>query len=250
MIEEIKKFGLINDNDPHRMLLLSTNLALFGNVGYKNECTWTYFMDTTSDAEVSREIYERILDTYGLTYQYISEFTKLEKLLERAGKEQTLLQVFVPINRVDEVAYLAWVRGIPAHEKTIDLILQGIPKRSEQAFKKVAPALEKLSKIYQAQQEKHPIFKDLMESIKKGDFSVDAFLKIYCNTPEKLGDINDFSARLLLTKEYLLQPFADAQIYQYVTTPANVLKEYRTRLNDIVSKIIEEKRQRKLHQSQ
>ena len=83
-----------------------------------------------------------------------------------------------------------------------------------------------------------------MESIKKGDFSVDAFLKIYCNTPEKLGDINDFSARLLLTKEYLLQPFADVQIYQYVTTPANVLKEYRTRLNDIVSKIIEEKRQR------
>ena len=55
-----------------------------------------------------------------------------------------------------------------------------------------------------------------MESIKKGDFSVDAFLKIYCNTPEKLGDINDFSARLLLTKEYLLQRFADAQIYQYV----------------------------------
>ena len=94
LIEEIKKFGLINDNNPHRMLLLSTNLALFGNVGYKNECTWTYFMDATSHAEVSREIYERILDTYGLTYQYISEFTKLEKLLEKASKEQTLLQVF------------------------------------------------------------------------------------------------------------------------------------------------------------
>ena len=135
MIEEIKKFGLINDNDPHRMLLLSTNLALFGNVGYKNECTWTYFMDATSHADVNREIYERILDTYGLTYQYISEFTKLEKLLEKASKEQTLLQVFVPINRVDEVAYLAWVRGIPAHEKTIDLVLKGIPKNLNKHLK-------------------------------------------------------------------------------------------------------------------
>ncbi len=246
LIEEIKKFGLINDNDPHKMLLLSTNLALFGNVGYKNECTWTYFMETHSHEDVNRTIYERILDTYGLTYQYISELTKLEKLLENASKEQTLLQVFIPINRVDEVAYLAWVRGIPAHEKTIDLVLQGIPKKKAQMFKEIKPALDSLGKIYQTEQEKNPAFKDLVESIKKGDFSVNAFLKIYRNTPEKLEDINDFSARLLLSKEYLLQPFSDVKIYQYVTTPSDVLKEYRTRLNDIVSKIIEEKKQRQV----
>jgi len=246
LIQEIKKYGLINDNDPHKMLLLSTNLALFGNVGYTNECTWTYFMKDSSNTAVNRTIYEGILDTYGLTHQYVNEFTSLEKLLQKASKEQTLLQFFIPINRVDQVAYLAWVRGIPAHQKTIDLVLKDIPKKSKQDFEYVGAALTKLSGIYQAQQEKNSVFKDLLESIKQGAFSVNAFLKTYRNTPEKLGEINDFSARLLLTKDYLLQPFSDMKIYQYVTTPPNVLKEYHTRLNEIVSKIIEEKKQRKV----
>ncbi len=246
LVEEIKKYGFINDTEKHHgLLLLSTNLALFGNVGNVGYCTWQYFMDAMSHEDVRREIYERILDTYGLTYQYISEFTKLEKLLEKASKEQTLLQIFIPINRVDEVAYLSWGPGMPAHKATIELALKDVPKKSRKVFNVVADALDKLGKIYQVEQEKNLVFKDLVESINRGDFSVDALLKIYRNTPAKLGnDINDFTARLVLSKEYLLQPFSDVKIYQYVTTPAAALKEYHAKLNEIVGKIIEEKKER------
>ena len=126
------------------MLLLSTNLALFGNVGYKNECTWTYFMDATSHAEASCEIYERILDTYGLTYQYISEFTK-RKLLEKASKEQTLLQVFVHILIVLMKSRTWHGYVVFLHmKKQSTCILQGIPKRSEQSIQKSSASFRKV----------------------------------------------------------------------------------------------------------
>jgi len=40
----LQKNGLIDDNGEERGFLLSVNLSLFGNTGFKSESTWRYFM--------------------------------------------------------------------------------------------------------------------------------------------------------------------------------------------------------------
>ncbi len=92
-------------------MLLSTNITSFGNAGFENEATWTYFMEEKSHVELERSYYEAIMDEFGLSYTYIDELMGFDGVFL---KHESLLQIFVPKNIVDDIAYLAWITGIPA----------------------------------------------------------------------------------------------------------------------------------------
>ena len=236
LVAELKKSGLINDHGKMGAILLSVNLALFGNVGTPSECTWEYFIKSRGHANPSRVTYEKIMDRFGLTHKYINDLMSLIKLYDT--KEQTIVQVFVPKNKVDQIGYVSWIKGIPAHKETMDWVKRSVKNKT---YSKTQPAIVDLTETFKHEQEVNPIFKNLMERVEAGDFSLDDFLHMYRNNPEKIVDINDVMARLIFTPDVLLNPESGVKFFRFSTVSPERLKIYHQRLNEVVDKIIVEK---------
>jgi hypothetical protein len=241
LVHQLEEHGLVNDNSELGAVLLSANLALFGNVGFPGECTWDYFIGRTESKRVPTIDwdYKPMLESLGLTTKYIDEIVALEDLVK--SKEQILTQIFIPKEKADTFAYLAWVRGIPAHKETIDWILKNVKSKRYADIKDV---MGKLETQFKEEQEKNPIFKELLEKTKKGDFSIASFLHEYRNRPWEIKGMNYVTARLLFTPEFMLNPKSGLKFYRYSTAPRDQLKEYDKKLNEIVNKLIEEKKSR------
>ena len=237
LVNELKEKGLVDDNTSTAAIMLSVNLSLFGNVGFPGECSWQYFVKPAGHREPRRETYEKMMDQFGFSHKYIDEIMSLVKIYDT--DEDTIVQIFVPINKVDEIGYVAWVKGIPAHGDTIDWILKHAKTKSFE--KGVKPTMEKLTDQFARQQASNPLFKNMMEGIQAGDFSLDKFLKVYRNSPWKIKEINDVTARLLFTPNVLLNPSSGVKFYRYSTVAKEKLEEYNKKLNEIISKLIEEK---------
>ena len=119
VVDQLVNYGLINDNYPDTSaILLSTNLALFGNVGFEGEATWEYFIKPKSHATPGPESFIEILDIFDATHEYIDQLNQLSDILYT--KEQTLMQIFIPKEIVDYVAYIAFLQVIPADKDTSD----------------------------------------------------------------------------------------------------------------------------------
>lgn len=236
LMDHITQSGLIND---HRMGndIIATNLALFGNVGTPSECTWEYFIKSRGHANPSREIYEKIMDKFGLTHHYIDELMSLTSSYQT--KEQTILQIFVPKDKVDSIGYLSWVRGIPADQDIMRTVTRGV---EDKTFTKNTPALDHYTKIFRQAKEADPLFKNLVDRIKKGEFSLSYFLNFYRTKPQQIEDINSFQARLFATHEVLLNPYSGVKIFRYSTATPAQLKKYEEKLAAIIKKIIAQKK--------
>jgi hypothetical protein len=245
LVNELKEKGLVDDNTNTAAVMLSVNLFLFGNVGFAGECSWQYFVKPAGHREPKRETYEKMMDQFGLTHKYIDEIMSLVKLYDT--DEDTIIQILVPINKVDEIGYLAWVKGIPAHGETIDWILKQSKSKS---FEKVKPTMEKLTQQFAQQQSSNPLFRSMMEGIQAGDFSLNKFLKVCRNTPWKVKEINDVTARLLFTPNVLLNPSSGVKFYRYSTADRDRLGEYNKRLNQIVDQLLVEKESRSVAKPQ
>ena len=236
LTNELKKGGLINDHGTMGAILLSVNLSLFANVGYPTECTWEYFVQSRGHLNPDRSIYEKIMNIFGLTHKYIPELMSLVKLYET--KEETIVQIFVPKDKVDEIGYLAWVKGIPADEDTINWVESHV---ADKTFSKRQFAIEELETVFHREKEHNPIFRNLLRRAEQGDFSLDSFLKIYRNHPEDIKNINIMSARLIFTPDVLLNPNAGVKFFRYSTAKPDQLERYHKRLNEVVNKILSEK---------
>jgi len=236
LLNELKEHGLVDNRGELAALLLSVNLSLFGSMDWSTSSTWDFFLTELSKKAPSRQIYEGMMDKFGLTHKYIDELLSLVKLYET--KENTLLQIFVPQDKVDEFGYVAWSLGIPKHGKTIAWVYDYLKKKSLPIGKR-GEAMGILAEKFRKDQE-NPIFKDLVESVKEGDFSLDAFLKIYRNTPWKIEEIDHAQARLIFTPNGLLNPASGIQFYRYSTASKIQLREYYKRLNEIMDKIFAE----------
>jgi hypothetical protein len=242
LVNELKKNGLVNDTGELAAILLSVNVSLFGNTGRPTSCTWDYFLTDIEHKTPDRKVYEKMMDKFGLTHKYIDELMSLMKLYDT--KENTLLQIFVPQNRVDDIGYLAWSKGMPLHEESIDWIKKYMRKKSwtHKEGKHVAEwAMEDLAKQFKKEQEKNPLFKDLIESVQAGDFSVNEYLKVYRNKPWELPTINNDQVRLVFSADGLLNPASGTQFYRYSTVSKDRLKKYYQRLNEVIDKIVAEK---------
>jgi hypothetical protein len=239
----------VNDNKlAVRTLLLPVNLALFGSVGSPGECTWNYFLSLKSHLiPLPEENIQPILDAFNLKYDLdilVKELEVLTAMLIDSSPEQTLLQIFIPQEKADDVAYLAWIIGFPAHPKSMDLIesmMEGKPKVGNVT----GPAVRYVMKMYKREGTDNPLYKELLEAVENGDFGVDAFLKVYRNNPSELEHANDTQARLVITNDVLLNPESGVKFFSYFTTPREVQESYLKKLNALVKKVIEKGKSKK-----
>ncbi|HSC25099.1 MAG TPA: hypothetical protein VLB80_02680 [Candidatus Babeliales bacterium] len=237
LINELKSKGLVDDNTETGAILLSVNLSLFGNVGFPGECSWEYFVKPQGHKTPDRELYENMMDRFGLSHNYIDELISLVNIYDT--KEDTIIQVLVPQDKIDEIGYLAWVKGIPAHGDTINWILKNA--KSKSFTRHVSPLMEKLTDKFAKEKNTNPLYKDMMEGIEEGEFSLASFLKIYRNTPWKIKEINDVTGRLLFTPNVLLNPESDVKFYRFSMVEQDKLRAYNRKLNIIIDKLIAEK---------
>jgi len=240
LMKELSENGLVDDNGDASAFLLSVNLSPFGNTGFPSECSWRYFIKEKQHKVPDRSFYEDILKKFELGTEYVDELMSLVDLLSDT-KEQTMLQIFVPKDIVDDVAYLAWATGIPAYKEAIDWVRTNVKNKVYRGKEKRPAALwalDDLQERFKNEQEKNPMFREMMQRIQEGDYSVNSFLKIYTNKPWELPNLNYAQARLVFSKEYLLDPASGIKMYRHTTIRRRKLTEYQRRLDEIIKKIV------------
>lgn len=255
--KELLEFGMINDNIWRvKANLLSTNLALFGNVGFPGECTFEYFLNAKSNTKVSAEIFESILDIFmkpfpspdgprSTLYKYIPQLQNLDKYLVSKkisnGKEpQTLAQIFIPKEMVDQVAYLAWVQGIPHEEKLINWVMHNTAPKFGKAtsFTKLEPHLASIRELFKDKQTEHPIFKIILQGIEEGKYAISTFLDQYKANPSLLPEAgNNAQARISIDPQHVGCIGCGAAVYDYDFISQKNKDAYEKELNEIVYKI-------------
>jgi hypothetical protein len=101
------------DHRPHiRKLLLPVNASLFGNSYNSGECTFYYFVNSYNIKDFDildlvEDIFKSFPGYEKYFLRYKKEITNLNKLLSKEEKDKTglLIQIFVPENQVDSLAY-------------------------------------------------------------------------------------------------------------------------------------------------
>ncbi len=233
----LKNYGLVDDTGALKGLLLSTNIFLFGNTPVSEESTWLYVMKELSHAEPDRAMYESIMDEFGLSYQYVDELMKLVKLLE--AKQQTLLQIFVPKNLIDDIGYLAWTKGIPAHQGSIDWVKK---VKFKNKGKGIGRILSDLKNNFKNKQEKDPLFRDMLKDVEEDAYSIDDYLSKCCSNPASVPNMNEVQARLIFTDDILLNSASGVKMYRYTGVPYRKMKEYKKRFDALIKKMVVSKK--------
>lgn len=239
---KIEELGGVDDNRPEiRDVVMSVNLYLFGNVGFPGECTWNYFLENKSHRWPVATNYYDVIKAFDVTYNIetlAQEALKLSEMLDKAAPEQTIFQFFVPNKIVDNVAYLSWLLGFPAHKKSVEQmekVLEGKPMVG--AF--TGPAVKGVMKQYK-QNKNDPVYKELAQNAADGAFGVSGFVKALTSDPFAMKDynINETQARLLVTNDAFKNPALGVKIFTYSTTPQNVEQQYNQQVKALAQKII------------
>ncbi|HSC25098.1 MAG TPA: hypothetical protein VLB80_02675 [Candidatus Babeliales bacterium] len=238
--EHLVEYAGINDNAQEvRDVLISTNFALFGNVGSPGECTWNYFIEPKSHKWPFPQNYKQVIDSFDVTYNFdelIKETGELSDMLSHASSEQTLLQFCIPQDKVDDVAYLAWILGFPAHPKSMTLMEERMadkPRVGHFTGKAVKSVMKQFKR-----DENNPIYKELIQAADNGDFGISGFMDVFRNDPFAIKNANELQARLLITKDIVQNPASGVKIFSYFTTPQDIQDAYLKKLDTLVSKII------------
>lgn len=258
---EFKTYGMVNDNEWRvKAYLLSTNLALFGNVGFPGECTFEYYLHAISQTRIIPEIFKTILDLFDdptkypagtepMLYKYIPRIAALEDLLEvmplKNGKRPgTLSQIFIPKENVDQVAYLSWVTGLPYEEKMVSWVLTESQDQLGEMplYKKSAAVLADIKELFKDKKEEHPLFEQILKSIEECKYCMTNILNEYTTYPKLVPGINNMQARLILSSEYLGNPRSGVIMYEYDRIKPFAKQKYEKALNDIVEEIVEDMR--------
>lgn len=238
--ENIAKWGGVNDNIAAvKDVVMSVNLALFGNVGFTGECTWNYFLRTKSHRWPSAINYYEILKAFDVTYDIealAKETEALSDMLIKASEEQALFQFFVPQKIVDDVAYLSWVLGFPAHPKSMALmeeLMEGKPRIGEFT----GPAVKNVMRRFKKDKE-NEIYKELAEHAAEGRFGISGFMSTFRNDPFAMKNVNETQGRLLVTNDAFKNPASGVKVFTHFTTPKNIQDDYMRKLDALIQKII------------
>lgn len=245
--ESLEKFAGVNDNVQEvRDILLSVNLALFGNVGFPGECTWNYFLEAKSHRWPLPQNYKQVIDAFDISYDIellAQETQALSEMLVNASEEQTLLQFCIPQSKVDDLAYVAWIIGFPAHPKSMALMeerMAGKPRVGSITGPVVKSVMKQFKKEEGKGTEGDRIYKELLGAAANGEFGISGFMKVFRNDPFGIPNANEIQARILATKEGLGNPASGIKIFSYFTTPHNIQEEYLKKLDILAKKIIDQ----------
>lgn len=259
--KEFLEHGMINDNEWRvKANMLSTNLALFGNVGFPGECTFEYFLKAKSNTKVDPAIFQAILGIFGANDKYIAEISALadtyflvEPLLN-GNAPQTLSQIFIPKEMADQVAYVAWIQGIPYEEKLATWVIsQGQNKFGKtpiynnealalkQGVKTSSTVLQEIRQLFKDKQTQHPLFKQILEGIEQGKYRISPLLDEYKTEPFVVPSLNHLQARLIVTPSCVGNIKANVQVFVYDRIPQELKDAYNDELDRIVDKIFKER---------
>src|ERR1700722_5114525 len=230
LTKEITESGIIDDNDVRlKALLLSVNIAFFGNIHSTGESTWHYFNNPQAWVSVPLQWIEASLTSFGYPRVYAKKFLTLAPLTQYAQGE--LFQIFVPKNTVDDIGYLSWRQGIPFD---VDILTSWFGRTtlgigSWILHDEIKERVYKLRRQWKAGDESVQDQVALMlEQVKLGVYRLSDVLDDYKLTGPK--NTEDMQARLLITNAGLLNPQSGIKIYRYSNLPAGKLSEYKKKL--------------------
>jgi len=266
LVNEIKKNGIVNDRESqNRTILVSTNLALFGNAGFTGESTWYFFNEVQPWAkeegfkDLKRKLLASSLESFGYTDKYVDKLMELEKYLMIKGfPASDLFQIFIPKKMVDRVGYLSWRMGIPFDERFIKKLFNrkkmtfGVgdaipyspdkdpnPKPGKQYLEPTVYGFT--DKWKKREPQAVSMVNSLIENIKRGKFHLSPFLKRYTNNPGTIGLINWAQGRLLITNSMLLNPGSGIKIFRYNRLGIKSRNIYKAKLNAIIKEMVAKK---------
>lgn len=245
LLTEIAKEGIIDDNLIRlKTILVSTNLAFFGNAGFTGESTYFYFNNPQPWASANPEWLRAALVSFGYSTNYVDELMSL--VPDIVTKTGDIFQIFITTSKVDDIGYLSWRQGIPFDVPFIEDLF-GRPDmtfgRSDRIYaaeinNRIAEFKEKYRN---GDQGAVNMVNYLLKSVANGDFKLSPFFKLY--KTGKLRFTNFYQARLLIGS-WFLDPTQGVRIYRYSTLDPEREQAYKRRLKDIFRRMEQERRQR------
>ncbi len=251
--------GLINDNEwKNKAYLLSTNLALFGNIVFTGECTFEYLLNSKSQTPLNDAMLIDLLKQFKLTENditpFLPEIHELETYLQAEeiikpgpGKTvtwspQSLAQIFVPKKVMPSYAYLAWVQGVPFEPSLISWV-----KNFAQTSLSRTPAYIKTQEVMDVirgqlkfEKESNPLYNTMKENIKNGKYTNwEAILEKYKNAPHIFPDAVNLQARFMATPNIQNNLIDGIQVFDYDFISPENMALYKSKLNTIVDEIFE-----------
>lgn len=245
LLQETLAKGVVDDNDYRlRIIIVSTNVALFGNADFPGESTWYYFSNPQGWAYAHKAWLEECLISYGYATTYLDELIALSNDIRTTNGD--LFQFFIPINFVNQIGYLSWRQGVPLDPYFIDTILggQNLTETSQETrgFGGTNSLVYKFKDRYRDKDPEAIRLADYMlGQIKKGKFYLYPRLSEYRDNPVSLPGMMYYQARLLIDNNTLLNPTSGIKIYRYSTLNPEKEKIYRVKLSEIMKKIYNEK---------
>lgn len=199
--------------------LLSVNFSLFGNTGEMGEGTFSFFVLSRNE-EPPKNLLTRIFKNIGINTSYVKEVLDLLPLIE--SPTGNLLQIFIPIDKVNEYVYVSGTYGVPLANKN--------PNYGWRA----GPPL-------------FPVKVDTGNSVPPGVYdlrTIDAktYLGLYRNYFDQFDpkDINLIQGRINITQDFLLNPKSGVKIFRYNTVHPDKMREYKQKLREIMTRAMKE----------
>lgn len=245
LLQEIMKNGVVDDNDNRlKTILVSTNVALFGNADFPGESTYNYFMHPQGWAQAKKEWLEACLVSYGYSASYADELLTLLPYTQTTTGD--LFQFIIPIDLVNKIGYLSWRQGVPLDPYFIDQILGGqeLTNSSQETrgLEGTNFLVYKFKDRYKAHDpEAIKLVNYMLDQIRKGKFYLYPRLSEYRDHPVSLAGIMYYQARLLVDSNTILNPTSGIKIYRYSTLDPEKEKIYRTKLSEIMKRMDKEK---------
>lgn len=242
LMKEFKQEGIIDDNVSHlKTILVSTNLAILGDVGLPGESTYNYFNTPQAWAAPSKLFMDQCLRSFGYSTQYANELLAAAEIIKSSNG--TIFQYFIPPSIINNIGYKSWRQGIPFDKNFIEQLFNKENMtfgRSDLIFK--AEIDKAISAWKQKYAQKDPATVEavlsMLTRIARGDFHLYPFLEEYKKNPIGLIHTNFFQARLLVTNEFLLNPASGILVYRYMYVNPDAQKAYKLKLKEILSRMI------------
>lgn len=207
MIPKCKESGhKHSDTNPDiRRHLLSVNLALTGNLHDYGECSLSYYLGNQSIQKfATAELLGEIFEYYALNQSFIKDLIAFEQSLGR--NFGSLLQIFIPQQKVNDCVYLARPWGCP-YTKNLGFpgykVINGYGYQAE-----IAPVLDWIRRRGAARDQ---LTKDVLEALQ---------------------------ARIVLGTDIVLNPRSGVKIFREVNLPPQKLAWYEQQVGAIARKVM------------
>jgi len=245
LLQETMKNGLVDDNDNRlKTILVSTDVALFGNADFPGESTYNYFVHPQAWAEARKEWLEACLISFGYSASYADELLALLPYTQSATSD--LFQFIIPIDLVNKIGYLSWRQGVPLDPYFIDQVLGGTELTHSSQETRGSEGINFLVYAFKDRYKAHDpeairLVNYMLDQIRKGKFYLYPRLSEYRDNPVSLSGIMYYQTRLLVDSNTILNPTSGIKIYRYSTLDPEKEKIYRAQLSEIMKKMDKEK---------